>query len=62
MVGRDPGPYAEVLLRVGEILPDADSYYEHVGGRFRFRGKSCREVEAAIRATAADFRVSGEPV
>lgn len=62
MVGRVPGPYAEVLLKVGDILPDADSYYEHVGGRFRFRGKSCREVEEAIRATVADFRVSGEPV
>jgi biotin carboxylase len=62
MVGRRPGPYAEVLLKVGEVLPDADSYYEHVGGRFRFRGESSQAVEAAIRAIAADFRVSAEPV
>ncbi|MFY1636547.1 ATP-grasp domain-containing protein [Solwaraspora sp. WMMB335] len=62
MVGRDPGPYAEVLLKVGEILPDADSYYEHVGGRFRFRGPSTQAVETAVRAIAAEFRVSGQPV
>jgi hypothetical protein len=61
MVGRRPGPYAEVLLSVGDVLPDADSYYEHVGGRFRFRGESSHAVEAAIRAIAADFRVSAEP-
>jgi hypothetical protein len=62
MTGRRPGPYAEVLLTVGEVLPDADSYYEHVGGRFRFRGESSQAVEAAIRAIAADFRVSAEPL
>lgn len=62
MVGRDPGPYAEGLLDVGEILPAADAYYEHVGGRFRFRGPSAAEVEAAIAATVRDFRVSAEAV
>jgi hypothetical protein len=39
MVGRHAGPYAEALLKVGKVLPDADSYCEHVGGRFRFRGR-----------------------
>ncbi|MEU8657803.1 ATP-grasp domain-containing protein [Actinoplanes philippinensis] len=62
MTGRNPGPYAEALLRPGEILPAADAYYEHVGGRFRFRGRTSAEVEAAITATAAAFRVSAEPV
>jgi biotin carboxylase len=62
MVGRDPGPYAEVVLRPGEVLPAADAFYEHVGGRFRFRGATGGAVEAAIRATAGDFRVAGEPV
>jgi hypothetical protein len=60
MLGRVPGPYAEALLRSGEILPAADAYYEHVGGRFRFRGRSSAEVEAAIVATARDFRVSAQ--
>lgn len=60
MVGRVPGPYAEALLRPGEILPAADAYYEHVGGRFRFRGRTSREVEDAIVATSRDFHVSGE--
>ncbi|GAP46275.1 ATP-grasp domain-containing protein [Streptomyces azureus] len=61
MVGRAPGPYAEVLLRPGEVLPAADAYYEHVGGRFRFRAGSGAEVEAAVIATARDFEVRGEP-
>jgi hypothetical protein len=61
MLGRNPGPYAEVVLSPGEVLPAADAYYEHVGGRFRFRGESTAEVEAAIVATARDFRVSAEP-
>ena len=62
MVGRVPGPYAESVLRPGQILPAADAYYEHVGGRFRFRGPSTAAVEAAIIATARDFDVAGEPV
>lgn len=62
MVGAEPGPYAEALLGVGEVLPEADAYYEHVGGRFRFRGKTSAEVEAALAATAKAFRVSAEPV
>ena len=62
MLGRHPGPYAEALLRPGEVLPDAAAYYEHVGGRFRFRGVSSAEVEAALTATAARFRVSADPV
>ncbi|WP_329312456.1 ATP-grasp domain-containing protein [Streptomyces sp. NBC_01262] len=62
MVGRDPGPYAESLLMPGDVLPAADAYYEHVGGRFRFRGRSSAEVEQAIRATAEDFKVTAQPL
>ncbi|HEX2417309.1 MAG TPA: biotin carboxylase [Micromonosporaceae bacterium] len=62
MVDRRPGPYAEALLSPGEVLPAADAYYEHVGGRFRFRGRSSAEVEAALVATAAGFRVTAEPL
>ncbi|MEU4063129.1 ATP-grasp domain-containing protein [Streptomyces wedmorensis] len=60
MTGRSPGPYAEELLRPGEVLPDAAAYYEHVGGRFRFRGPDSATVAAAVEATARDFRVTGE--
>ncbi|MBB5937704.1 ATP-grasp domain-containing protein [Streptomyces zagrosensis] len=60
MTGREPGPYAEDLLSVGDVLPDAAAYYEHVGGRFRFRGRSSADVESAISSTARDFRVTGE--
>ncbi|MEU8235588.1 biotin carboxylase [Actinoplanes sp. NPDC048967] len=62
MLGRQPGPYAEAVLRPGEILPAADAYYEHVGGRFRFRGRTSDEVAAAIGVTARDFRVSAVPL
>ena len=62
MLGAEPGPYAEALLAPGEILPAADAYYEHVGGRFRFRGASSAEVEAAITATARDYRVDAQPL
>lgn len=60
--GRVPGLYAEALLGRGEVLPPADAYYEHVGGRFRFRGATSRTVEEAIQVAAADFRISAEPV
>jgi biotin carboxylase len=60
MVGRVPGPYAESVLRPGQVLPAADAYYEHVGGRFRFRGATSAEVERAIVATAAHYRVAAE--
>ncbi|MHC0429356.1 ATP-grasp domain-containing protein [Streptomyces sp. O3] len=62
MTGREPGPYAEVLLSAGEILPAADAYYEHVGGRFRFRAADAGSVLRALTDTAAAFRVSAEPV
>ncbi|MEU8432824.1 ATP-grasp domain-containing protein [Streptomyces sp. NPDC029216] len=62
MVGREPGPYAQALLEPGEVLPAADAYYEHVGGRFRFRAADGTAVERALTATAAAFRVSAEPV
>jgi biotin carboxylase len=62
MVGRLPGPYAETVLARGEILPAADAYYEHVGGRFRFRGSSTAAVAEAIDVTARDFRVRAAAV
>ncbi|MFD0632171.1 hypothetical protein ACFQ9X_11765 [Catenulispora yoronensis] len=60
MVGSEPGPYAEELLAAGEILPAADAYYEHVGGRFRFRGATAAEVERAIARTVREFSVTAE--
>lgn len=62
MVGSRPGPYAEALLDAGDVLPAADAYYEHVGGRFRFRGTTSAEVEQALEMTATRFRVHAEPV
>ncbi|MEU5214594.1 biotin carboxylase [Streptomyces sp. NPDC020807] len=61
MTGRASGPYAESLLAPGEILPAADAYYEHVGGRFRFTGATSAAVEQSVHDTARDFRVAAEP-
>ena len=62
MTGRKTGPYAEAIPSPGAVLPAADSYYEHVGGRFRFQGKTTEEVESSIAATAKAFRVRGAPL
>ncbi|MEJ7628826.1 MAG: hypothetical protein WKF54_04470 [Nocardioidaceae bacterium] len=62
MLGRAPGPYAEAVLQPGGVIPAADAYYEHVGGRFRFRGTTSAEVEEAIIATARDYRIRAEPL
>ncbi|MBO1285784.1 MULTISPECIES: ATP-grasp domain-containing protein [Streptomyces] len=62
MTGLTPGPYAEVVLAPGGVLPEADAYYEHVGGRFRFRGRTSAEVTEALIHTATRFRVSAEPI
>lgn len=62
MLGRTPGPYAEAVLHPGGVISAADAYYEHVGGRFRFRGGTSAEVEQAILATARDYRVRAEPL
>ncbi|WP_205215137.1 ATP-grasp domain-containing protein [Amycolatopsis albispora] len=62
MLGLTPGPYAERVLEVGEILPNAAAFYEHVGGRFRFRGSTSAEIIEAIENTARNFRVSATPI
>jgi biotin carboxylase len=54
------GPYARRVPAVGDVIPAADAYYEHVGGRFRFQGGTTAEVEAAIRATAEGFALRAE--
>jgi hypothetical protein len=59
MLGRTPGPYAEIVPPVGAVLPAGDSVFEHAAGRFRFRGRSTAEVERAILTTLADFHVTG---
>jgi biotin carboxylase len=62
LLGRIPGLYAESIPRTGDIVPAADSYYEHVGGRFRFRAASTADVEKALMATVSAYRVRAEPV
>jgi hypothetical protein len=61
MLGTVPELYAEHVLQPGEILPAADAYYEHVGGRFRFRGRTSAAVAEAIAVTAREFAVTAIP-
>jgi hypothetical protein len=62
MAGTVPGPYAEALPLPGDIVPLAPSFYEHVGGRFRFRGPSTAAVTNAILVTAQRFEVHAIPI
>ncbi|MER5884174.1 biotin carboxylase [Streptomyces sp. NPDC001941] len=59
--GSEGGPYAHVVPEPGSLIPQVGGY-EHVGGRFRFRGASGQEVEAAIRKTAGSFALDCEPL
>ncbi len=49
------GPYAEALPAVGALVTGGG--YEHAGARFRFRGHSSAEVEAAVRRIARTARL-----
>ncbi|GAB2753097.1 ATP-grasp domain-containing protein [Amycolatopsis magusensis] len=62
VLGLTPGPYAERVLEVGEILPNAAAFYEHVGGRFRFRGSTSAEIIEAIENTVRHFKVAATPI
>ncbi|WP_283139391.1 ATP-grasp domain-containing protein [Rhizohabitans arisaemae] len=59
--GESGGPYAQRVPVVGQTLADL-SGYEHSGARFRFRGRSTAEVEAAIRRTIQGFDFRCAPV
>ena len=52
----DGGPYAQVVPPVGYLVPRVGGY-EHVGGRFRFRGETTGDVEQAIIQTAVQFKL-----
>ncbi|MGE5828215.1 MAG: ATP-grasp domain-containing protein [Micromonosporaceae bacterium] len=61
LIGRPDGPYAEKIRSPGEIIPAAnDAFYENVGGRFRFRGRTSAEVEQAMLAAMANFDLECE--
>ncbi|MFD3872135.1 acetyl-CoA carboxylase biotin carboxylase subunit family protein [Streptomyces sp. NPDC058623] len=60
LVGVD-GPYVEKLTPVGDVIPAGGSFYEHIGGRFRFRGTSSLELEQAVLRAAKEFRIVCEP-
>ncbi|MEV0642216.1 biotin carboxylase [Streptomyces sp. NPDC050619] len=62
LIGTDPCLYAERVPPVGQVIPAADAYYEHVAGRFRFRGGDSAEVEAAVTGTASRFRLDARPL
>ncbi len=60
LVGRLPAVYAEAVPGVGDLIPAADAYYEHVGARYRFRGPDSATVTAAVETAARTARVIGE--
>jgi hypothetical protein len=54
-------PYASLIPAPGQVIPRVGGY-EHVGARFRFRGRSSREVEQAILRTASGLRLDCAPL
>jgi len=62
MVGRPDGPYDECLPAVGAVVPALTGTYEHVAGRFRFRGPSTEDVTRQILATARDYVLRSTPL
>lgn len=65
VLGTDWAPgelYGEDVVPAGEVISDADAYYEHVGGRYRFRGHDTTSLEEAIRTVADRVRISGRTV
>jgi hypothetical protein len=61
LVGRVPGLYKEILPSPGQVL-DEHGGYEHISGRFLFRGRRSSEVEHAIRQASRCFRIDCEPL
>ncbi|MBB0242939.1 biotin carboxylase [Streptomyces alkaliphilus] len=55
------GPYARVIPTPGSVIPRIGGY-EHVAARFRFRGPSSQEVEAAVMKTASSFTMRCAPL
>jgi hypothetical protein len=54
-------PYAVLHVPVGRRVPPI-SGYEHVGTRFRFRGRTTAAVEQAVEAAAGTFRLVCSPL
>lgn len=54
--------YGEDVVPAGKVISDADAYYEHVGGRYRFRGTDTAAIENAILTVAGRVRIDGRTV
>jgi biotin carboxylase len=61
LVGRVPGLYKEIVPSPGQVL-DGQGGYEHISGRFLFRGHRSTQVEAAVRQASRLFRIDCEPL
>lgn len=65
VLGTDWAPtelYGEDVVPEGKVISDADAYYEHVGGRYRFRGSDTAAIENAILTVADRVRIHGRTV
>lgn len=62
LVGTEMGPYAESVPYRGQVVPLTDTFFEHVAGRFRFRGENHTELFEKMIATANAFRVEASPL
>lgn len=61
LIDRIPEIYAELLPPPGAIL-DGTGGCKETGGRYRFRARSSREIEQAIRTVVAEYKLDWEPL
>jgi hypothetical protein len=61
LIDRVPEIYAELLPAPGAVL-DGTGGCRETAGRYRFRAKSSREIERAIRRVIAEYELVWEPV
>jgi len=62
LIGMEMGPYAEVIPHPGEIIHLTDTFFEHVAGRFRFRGGNYTELFDQMMAIVDAFKIEATPV
>jgi hypothetical protein len=61
LIGRVPYLYREIIPKKGDIF-DGQGGFEHISGRFYFKGQSSKEVEQGIFLALSLFEINTSPI